>query len=204
MGVTGDVGVLTVVAVALVVLAVRAGRRLTVGAPSSVLAGTVALVGWSVLATIAVAAEANHQYVQVLATRVVRQVSGQDDAVAHCARRTADAFDLSAYAGFVSWDAPHVARLRAQTCADLASWLWSDKQSPSLAQVVALHVVVHESQHVAGEQNEAAAECGALHDDAAAAVSLGAAPADAAAMVQRYRAEVFPYLSEEYRSDCSA
>lgn len=200
---TGDVGVLTVVLVVLVVLTVRAGRRLTVGAPSSVLAGTVALVGWSVLATVAVAVEVNHQYVQIMATRVVRQVSGQDDAVARCARRTPDALNLSMYSGFVAWDSPHVARLRAQTCSDLSSWLWSSKRSPSLPQIVALHVVVHEAEHVAGVWDEAAAECAAMAADPEVAVSSGAEASTAESMARLYRAQVYPHLAAEYISACA-
>lgn len=197
-----DVGVLTIVAAVLVALAVRAGVRLVRGRPSSVGAGTVALVWWTVLAATAGAVEIEHQIVQSLATSVTRTVSGRPDAVAVCARRTPDLLDLSGAAGMVRWDAPHVSRLRADTCSDLASWIFSDHRHPTLAQVVALHVVAHEAVHVSGERSESAAECVAMSWDARVARRLGAGQDVADAMARTYRHEVYPRMPDEYRGGC--
>lgn len=197
-----DVGVLTVVAVALVALSVRAGVRLTRGRPTSVAAGTVALVCWTVLAAVAGGFEVEHQVTQQLATRVTRLVSGRPDAVAVCTRRTPDLLDLSGTAGMVMWDTPHVARLRADTCWSLATWIFSDHRSATTDQVIALHVVAHEAVHVAGERSEARTECVAMAWDARVAQNLGASPTLATQMAGTYRRDVYPRMPDDYRGGC--
>ena len=70
-----------------------------------------------------------------------------------------------------SVDAHQVRRLR-----DLRAWLGSTKASPSLDQVVAVHVLTHETMHMVGITDEAHAECAAMQRDAEMAVALGASP----------------------------
>jgi len=95
---------------------------------------------------------------------------------------------------------PHAAHLRRGTCNTLASWLVSDKTDPTLEQVNALHVLVHEAIHVTGEFNEGTTECIAMQRDAEAAELLGAAPSDARALADAYYQQTFPRMSSEYRS----
>jgi hypothetical protein len=197
-----DIGMLTVVAAALVALSVRAGVRLSRGTPTSVAVGTAALVCWTVLAAAAGAFEAEHQVTQQLATRVTRMVSGRPDAVAVCTRRTPDLLDLSGTAGMVRWDTPHVARLRADTCWSLATWIFSDHRSATQDQVIALHVVAHEAVHVAGERSEARTECVAMTWDARVAQNLGASPDLAVRMADTYRQDVYPRMPDDYRGGC--
>jgi hypothetical protein len=68
---------------------------------------------------------------------------------------------------------------------------------------VAVHVVAHEAQHVAGELDESVAECRAMRWDAAVAERMGASPREAAALAARYATEAYPFMRDEYRRDCS-
>lgn len=197
-----DVGVLTVLVVALAAMTTRAVVRLVLRRPTSRTLGVVALVGWLGLAVWATAVEARHQMAQVMAARMVRAVTHDARSGASCERGTAELVDLSAYAGHVDWDHPHLAQLRARTCADLAGWLASDKREPTLAQVVAVHVVVHEAEHVRGLTVESEAECAAMRDDVAVAVAFGAPPDVAERMLATYRTEVYPHLADEYHGTC--
>jgi hypothetical protein len=95
------------------------------------------------------------------------------------------------------------ALLTWQVCRDLRDWLGTDRRDPSLDQIIALHIVVHEAVHLTGQFNEGQAECAAMAQEAAAAESLGASPEVAALMVHRYRTEVYPHLTGGYQSgDC--
>jgi hypothetical protein len=199
-----DIGVLTVVAAVLVALSVRAGVRLVRGAPSTASAGVVALVVWTLLGAVAAGFETEHQITQSLATAQTRFVSGRSDAVAVCTRRTPDLLDLSGTAGMVRWDTPHVARLRADTCWRLATWIFSDKRGATEEQLVAVHVLVHEAVHVAGVHSEAVTECVAMGLDRSVAENLGASATVAAQMARTYREQVYPRMPTDYRGDCGS
>lgn len=197
-----DVGVLTLLVVALAAMSTRALVRLVLGRPTSRLFGVVALVGWLGLSAWATAFEARHQVTQLAATRMVRAVTHDPRSSASCERGAAELLDLSTYSGHVDWDHPDLAQLRASTCADLAGWLASSKRDPTLRQVIAVHVVVHEAEHVRGLYVESEAECAALREDVAVAMAFGATREVAERMLATYRAEVYPYLSDEYRTSC--
>lgn len=198
-----DLGVLSVVTVATAGLGVRAAVRLARRQVAWPALGVVALVWWTALAGVAGFHELRHHRTQAVATTATRLASGNPDARVVCVRTSADLLDLSGYLGFVRYDDPLTARLRSQTCRDLGAWLWSTRHAPSLDQVVAVHVVSHEAQHVAGERDEGVAECRALRDDAAVAETMGATPLQAAALAARYRAEVYPFQREGYVRDCT-
>ena len=131
---------------------------------------------------------------------MVRELSGKPAAHAACQRFTPDLLDLSNNAGSVEWDSPDVALLRRGTCNDLFSWLASRKVDPTLDQVTAVHIVVHESIHVSGEYGEAVTECTAIQNDARAAELLGATPAQAQALARAYYEQVYPQMHPDYRS----
>jgi hypothetical protein len=97
-----------------------------------------------------------------------------------------------------------VATLSVQTCGDLSDWLGSDREHPSLQQVIAVHVLTHESMHLIGQADEARAECAAVQRDVRTATLLGATPAQARALAVVYWREVFPRLTAAYQSaDCA-
>jgi hypothetical protein len=194
-----DVGVLTVVTGALFALVVhrvvrvidpRGSRRAAV----VLLVLATALFGW------ALGFEVRHQRAQASATAVTRELTGNPDAVAVCQRLSPDLLDVTQNAGHVTWDQPEVSHLRRATCHAFFSWLVSDKTDPSFDQVEAVHVVVHEAMHVAGQYDEGIAECWAMQRDAEAAALLGADPDDARALAAAYYREHFPFMRSEYRA----
>jgi len=90
-----------------------------------------------------------------------------------------------------------------QACDDLSGWLGSDRRTPTRDQVIAVHVLTHEAMHMAGELDEARAECLAVQRDALTARLLGDTPAQALALARQYWRTVYPQLPDDYRSsDC--
>jgi hypothetical protein len=98
-----------------------------------------------------------------------------------------------------------LATLTVGACQDLGSWLSSDKAQPVQNQVIAVHVLTHEAMHMAGLREEAKAECAAVQRDARTATLLGATETQAQALVRDYWQQVYPRLTDAYRSaDCAA
>ena len=95
--------------------------------------------------------------------------------------------------------------IKRDQCRHLAAYARSDKRRPSRDQVVAVHVLTHESMHLSGRLDEAAAECAAMQRDAQTARLLGA-PADrAAALAVSYWRNLYPLMPDGYRSpECRA
>ena len=116
--------------------------------------------------------------------------------------------DLGPELGFVRWGPDGVPErstlIKFGPCGNLRAWLGSTKASPSLDQVIAVHVVTHETMHMVGLTNEAHAECAAVQRDAAMAEALGASPAEAQALAQRYWTEVYPRMPDGYVGGCGA
>ncbi len=127
----------------------------------------------------------------------------------HCQSFGEASLEVSSHLGEVAYGPDGVPRRRAVLawgqCRLLRAWMRDRGQDATLEQVVAVHVLTHEAMHVAGHTVEAEAECLAVQQDAAMAELLGADPAQATALAQRYRAEVYPRLREAYRSaGCAA
>jgi hypothetical protein len=197
-----DIGVLTVVTAALVVLAIRAlyqlwmrsgevdGRRWRVGVAAAL---TVAAVACGYV-------EASFHHRQQLASEALADVSGVPDARANCARETEELLNLGTYDGYVFFDGKHVADLRRHICLDLASYASSSHENPTENQMIAVHVVAHEGMHIAGYTKESEAECRAVQLNYRVAEFLGATPEQARALQRRYFDDVYPRLRTDYRS----
>lgn len=125
----------------------------------------------------------------------------------HCQSFGQSMVDAGNELGFVRWGAngtpEHATLIKRDQCNDLNAYLRSDHRAPSEQQVIAVHVLTHEAMHMAGLTAESAAECAAVHKDARTAELLGATPAEARALADRYWRTVYPRLTDEYRSDCS-
>lgn len=110
--------------------------------------------------------------------------------------------------GYVRWDAAGVPErstvLAYEACRDLRRWLGSHKRHPSLDEVVAVHVLTHESMHMAGLLDESRAECAAVQRDARTAMALGATRAQAVALARQYWTQAYPRMPDAYRSGCGA
>ncbi len=85
-------------------------------------------------------------------------------------------------------------------CGHLASYLDGGQALPSDDEVIAVHVLAHESYHLFGIVDEARTECMSVQNTARAAEMLGASQEQAQALAERYWTEFYPRLSDDYRS----
>jgi hypothetical protein len=133
-------------------------------------------------------------------TTAVQLASKVNNSYLHCQRFSEAFFDPNQRKGQVMWDKPTEAYMTMGACQDLFSWIESDKTNPTEKQIIAVHVLTHESIHVAGEHNEATTECYAIQKDVATAMNLGATEEQAVLLANKYYGEVYPRLSEAYQS----
>ena len=124
-----------------------------------------------------------------------------------CQTLTGSALDMGNELGFVKWGPDGVPErktlIKHQQCNDLHSYLNSSKQHPSAGQILAVHVLTHESMHMSGIKIEYVAECDAMQRDTAMAEIMGAKPAAAHALAVTYWLTVYPNMPDGYRSgDC--
>ena len=167
---------------------------------------------WSVSALVAVAVVAAVPGAQRRAeeqqlARVASLLAGRTVSV-HC-QDGAEAFvDAGSELGWVPFDAngrpePHTLIKREQ-CGYLKSYMHGDQRNPSYDEVVAVHVLTHESMHMRGQPNEAMAECEAVQRDAVTAAQLGATPQEAHELAVRYWQTVYPQMPDGYFTrDCA-
>jgi hypothetical protein len=125
----------------------------------------------------------------------------------HC-QTAGEAFvDAGAELGYVKFGVDgvpeHRTTIKHGPCGDLRAYLRSSKSHPSLDQVIAVHIVTHESMHMSGITNEALAECAAVQRDERTAELLGASPTEAKALARTYWLAVYPNMPSDYvTSDC--
>ena len=138
---------------------------------------------------------------------VAAQLAGRHVSV-HCQTTTGELLDAGSELGYVPYGAdgrllPETV-LKHQQCRDLAAY-GRDLDDPTAAEVVAVHVLTHESMHMRGESSESVAECEAMQRDAMTAELLGASPAAAQRLARAYLLAVYPRMPEEYvTADCRA
>jgi hypothetical protein len=125
-------------------------------------------------------------------------------ATVHCQSAGAAFVDLGSELGYVRWQADgrpeHQTLIKHAPCRQLHDYLNSSKLHPSDDEVIAVHVLTHESMHMRGLTAEAEAECAAMQRDAETARLLGATANDAAALARRYWLLVYPRMPDAYRS----
>lgn len=138
---------------------------------------------------------------------VASQLVGHHVSV-HCQTTAGALVDVGAELGFVPYDADGLPRptttIKRDPCRDLRHYLGGGKDDPSMDEVVAVHVLTHESMHMRGETSEAVAECQAVQRDQTTATLLGANPQQALRLAKRYWKLVYPQMPDDYRtSDCA-
>jgi hypothetical protein len=125
-------------------------------------------------------------------------------AVVHCQTFGAQFFDVGAELGYVRWGVggvpEHQTFIKHGPCGALRDYLHSDKQHPSASEVIAVHVLTHESMHMRGIKDEAAAECAAVQRDAETAELLGASEPAALELARVYWRVDYPQMPDTYRS----
>jgi hypothetical protein len=82
-----------------------------------------------------------------------------------------------------------------------ATYVRSEGIGASREQMIAVHVLTHESMHLSGVRNEAESECRAMQRDAWMARLLGAARSDARYLASWYWRTIYPNMSPGHRSD---
>ncbi len=87
------------------------------------------------------------------------------------------------------------------TCNYLMAYMRSDRNNPTREQIIAVHVVSHEANHLRGEFNEATTDCRAMQNDSATAQRLGATPIQARRLALAYWISVYPDMPDAYRTD---
>lgn len=120
----------------------------------------------------------------------------------HCQSNAAAFVDAGSELGYVLFDDDGVPEprttIKRDQCRDLRHYLSSDKHRPTEAEVVAVHVLTHESMHMRGETDESVAECEAVQRDALTARMLGASLEDAARLAKLYWRVVYPFMPADY------
>jgi hypothetical protein len=147
-----------------------------------------------------------HEQLQHRLGRVASQVAGLDVGV-HCQTFGEEFVHAGTELGWVGFDAdgqPDASTtITREPCGDLQSYLDHHGVTPTSDEVIAVHVLSHESRHLAGTRDEAKAECEAVQRDAETARLLGASARDARRLARLYWAVDYPTMPEAYRSvDC--
>jgi hypothetical protein len=129
-------------------------------------------------------------------------------AAVHCQTFGQSFTQLDGDLGFVRWGPggvpEHQTELKRGPCAALRDYLRSDKLHPSSDQIIAVHVLTHESMHMRGITDEAQAECAAVQRDAQTAELLGASQSAALALARIYWITDYPQMPDGYRTaDCA-
>lgn len=91
--------------------------------------------------------------------------------------------------------------IKRDPCAQLRRYAGGDRDHPSRDEVIAVHVLTHESMHMKGLLNEAEAECAAVQRDEVTARLLGATPDQARHLARTYWLTTFPDMPPDYRED---
>lgn len=125
----------------------------------------------------------------------------------HCQTFGQSFTDLSGDLGYVRFSAAGVPQHRTTImrgpCGDLRHYLDGDFAQPTANEVIAVHVLTHESMHMRGQTDEADAECEAMQRDAETAQLLGATPPQGLALARAYWIQDYPNMPDAYRSpDC--
>jgi hypothetical protein len=166
---------------------------------------------WSVAALIVVAVVAaipgvRHRVLERRLTTVAESLVGHPVKV-HCQSGAAAFVDAGSELGWVPFDSNGVPEpqtlIKIDQCHHLSAYRSGDQAHPSEDEVVAVHVLTHESMHMRGEPNEARAECEAVQRDELTAVALGATEAQARRLSRLYYLTVYPRMPDDYVSgDC--
>ena len=125
----------------------------------------------------------------------------------HCQTAGETFTDAGADLGYVAFGPDGVpaksTTIKWAQCRALSSYVRSGGLNPSRDEMIAVHVLTHESMHMSGVRSEAESECRAMQRDARMALLLGAARSDARYLASWYWKKIYPRMSPAYRSeDC--
>jgi hypothetical protein len=126
----------------------------------------------------------------------------------HCQSIGQALADVGSELGYVKYDEAGVPEprtlLKRDPCGQLRRYYGGHRSSPSLDEVIAVHVLTHEAMHMKGLTSESEAECAAVQLDSTTAELLGASPDQARQLARTYWANVYPNMPDDYRnSSCT-
>jgi len=200
-----DIGALTLVVVALAVLATHAVVKAV--RQRDDVEGRKARARWAVVLILglmlAVYVEVGHHQRQHLATVAMSAVTDNPHATADCERLTQSLLSARQFTGYVYQARSDVAFYKYQVCKDVWAYAAGHQDHPSVDQIASVHLIAHETMHVNGIWNEAEAECKATQLDYLVAEKLGATPEQARELQARYFAVLYKYNRSDYvSSEC--
>ena len=85
-------------------------------------------------------------------------------------------------------------------CHNLWNYAHGGQARPTDGEIVAVHIVAHETMHINGITSEAVAECRAVQLNHLVAEALGATPDEARALQRRYFVDFYPHQQADYVS----
>ena len=139
-----------------------------------------------------------------LLTSVASTLAGRPVHV-QCQRLGAALLDMGSELGYVAYDhnghPGDTTVIKHDACVALHDWLGSDKNNPSDLEMISVHVLAHEAQHLAGYTSEAVAECRSVQTTEQTALLLGASAAQARSLALWYATNIYPRMPDDYRSD---
>ncbi|MDQ1616514.1 MAG: hypothetical protein QOJ60_2453 [Actinomycetota bacterium] len=146
-----------------------------------------------------------HRELEDRLSTVASQLVGHPVRV-HCQTVGQELLDAGAELGYVRFHdgVPEPATLiKREQCHDITAYLQSNRGHPGLDEAVAVHVLTHESMHMAGISVESTAECEAVQRDAQTARLLGSSETDALTLARVYWQQAYPEMPPAYRTvDC--
>lgn len=161
-----------------------------------------------VVASVAAVFTWRHDRLEGNLSEVATALVGQPSVVS-CQTVGASLVDAGGELGYVKWGPDGVPErqtlIKRDVCNDLAAFSRNPSADAPRDQVIAVHILTHESMHMAGERAESIAECQAVQRNAETARLLGASADVARRIAQRYYADLYPGQSADYKSaDCAS
>ena len=139
-----------------------------------------------------------------LLTSVASTLAGRPVHV-ECQRLGGALLDMGSELGYVAYDQNgrpgDTTVIKHDACVALYDWLGSDKNHPSDLEMISVHVLAHEAQHLAGYTSEAVAECRSVQTTEQTALLLGATATQARSLAVWYATNLYPRMPDDYRSD---
>ena len=121
-----------------------------------------------------------------------------------CQRLGGALIDMGSELGYVAYDQNgrpgDITVIKHEACDALHNWMGSDKSNPTEVEIISVHVLAHESEHLAGYTSESVAECRSVQTTEQAAALLGASPAQARALAVIYARDIYPRMPDDYRT----
>lgn len=167
-----------------------------------------AVSGLLLLGAVAAVPVIRHDRLEHRLSGVASQLVGSAVRV-HCQTAGEEFVDAGAELGYVKFSAggtpEHRTVIKHAQCGFLRHYLDRAGRSPTVDELIAVHVFTHEAMHMRGISNEAEAECAAVQRDASTAALLGASGRAAHTLALRYWRVYYPGLPDDYRSaDCAS